>query len=466
MGLTRASLRFYAATNAMVVLGVAVAVAVLAGALLVGSSVRDSLRELALSRLGATDIVVTSPTFFRAALADDVMARRSFPLRSAAPMIVFDGAVVHDESKRTAGRVAVYGIDERFGRFHGIDSLGVTGREALLSPALAAELGARAGDTVTVRVARPSDIPLASLQGRRETTGERIRLNVTRVLDQSALGEFSLAPSQGPVLAIYVPMARLQRDLDLGERVNVLLIGVNDPVQDVAKLVRDAIAPVASLDDLGLRARETPDGQTSIESRAGFLTNELAAEVKRIAARDGRTVTPALTYVANTIRIGNRQIPYSTVTAIDAGGLTPRSSVEKGSDPHAAIWLNEWAATDLDAKLGDEITLEYFIWNDDDGLETRQATFSFQGVVSMTGIGGDRTLTPDYPGISDAADMTSWDPPFPVELKRIRPKDEDYWDEWPISASTSSISVSSSWSPRCYWPTCSSRSDSNSARAK
>jgi len=426
--LTRASLRFYAATNAMVVLGVAVAVAVLAGALLVGSSVRDSLRELALSRLGATDLVVSSPTFFRAALADEVNARSSPVLRSAAPMIVFDGAVVHDESQRVAGRVAVYGIDERFGRFHGIDGHGVTGREALLSPALAAELGARAGDTVTLRVARPSDVPLATLQGRRETTGERIRLNVARVLDQSALGEFSLAPSQGPVLAIYVPMARLQRDLGLGERVNVMLIGVNEPVQDAAKLVRDVIAPVASLDDLGLRARETPGGETSIESRAGFLTKELAAEVERIAAREGRTVTPVLTYVANTIRIGNREIPYSTVTAIDV--RQPQEGVAPTAEPRAPIWLNEWAAADLDAKAGDDVTLEYYVWNDDDGLETRTAAFSFQGVVPMTGVGGDRTLTPDYPGISDAADMTSWDPPFPVELKRIRPKDEEYWDAW------------------------------------
>ncbi len=92
--------------------------------------------------------------------------------------------------------------------------------------------------------------------------------------------------------------------------------------------------------------------------------------------------------------------------------------------------MNEWAAADLEAKNGDEVTLEYYVWNDDDGLETRTATFSFRGVVPMTGIGGDRTLTPDYPGISDAADMTSWDPPFPVELKRIRPKDEEYWDAW------------------------------------
>ncbi len=53
--LTRASLRYYAATNALVVLGVAVAVAVLAGALLVGASVRESLKQIALGRLGHTD---------------------------------------------------------------------------------------------------------------------------------------------------------------------------------------------------------------------------------------------------------------------------------------------------------------------------------------------------------------------------------------------------------------------------
>ncbi len=48
----------------------------------------------------------------------------------------------------------------------------------------------------------------------------------------------------------------------------------------------------------------------------------------------------------------------------------------------------------------------------------------------MSGLGGDQTLTPEYPGISDAADITSWDPPFPVDLQRVRKKDEDYWDQY------------------------------------
>ncbi|MDP2054803.1 MAG: ABC transporter permease, partial [Acidobacteriota bacterium] len=185
--LTKASLRFYAATHVMVVLGVAVAVAVLAGALLVGASVRESLKQIALGRLGATDVIVSSPTFFRTALADTLLTRAAQPqqtpmgtrvdayrvLRAAAPVVVVEGAVVHDESKRTAGQVMVYGIDERFGRFHGLDHFAVAGRDALVSAALAQEIGAKAGDTITLRVARPSDVPLSTLQGRRETTGER-----------------------------------------------------------------------------------------------------------------------------------------------------------------------------------------------------------------------------------------------------------------------------------------------------
>ena len=169
--LTRASLRYYAGTNALVVLGVAVAVAVLAGALLVGASVRESLKQIALGRLGATDVVVSSPTFFRRALADEI----------GAPLIVAAGAVSHEESKRSAGRVMVYGIDDRFGAFHGVQGLSITGRDALVSEALAAELGAKAGDTITLRVAKPTDIPLSSLQGRREVTGQRIRLTIGRV---------------------------------------------------------------------------------------------------------------------------------------------------------------------------------------------------------------------------------------------------------------------------------------------
>ena len=405
--LTRASLRYYKATNAMVVLGVTVAVAVLAGALLVGASVRGSLRDIALARLGATEVVVTSPTFFRTALANDLNI-------SSAPVIVMGGAVSHDESRRAAGRVMVYGIDGRFGAFHGIDGLALENREAFISPALAAELGATGGDGITLRVARPTDIPLSTLQGRREATGQRIRLTIKRVLDRASLAEFSLAPTQGPVLALYVPMSRLQRDLSVGDRANALLVR--------GELAADALGNAVTLDDLGLTVRPSRDGETIVESRAGFITDALADRIAAIARDQGRSLTPVLTYVANSVRIGEREIPYSTVAA-----MPPTASPSSPVSP--ALFLNEWAAQDLEARIGDAVTLDYYVWSDEEGLQSGSAQFAYAGVVPMNGMGGDQTLTPEYPGISDAADMTSWDPPFPVDLKRVRPRDEDYWDQ-------------------------------------
>ena len=58
--LVKRNLTYYWRTNLAVVFGVATAVSVLAGALLVGDSVRASLRDLFLARLGSTDYVVSS----------------------------------------------------------------------------------------------------------------------------------------------------------------------------------------------------------------------------------------------------------------------------------------------------------------------------------------------------------------------------------------------------------------------
>src|SRR5271165_5259064 len=103
MSLVRRSLVYYWRTNLAVILGVATAVAVLSGALLVGDSVRASLRDLALSRLGRTEAVVTSAQFFREQLASEAAG--------AAPMIVMQGVVAHEKDGRRASKVTVYGVD-------------------------------------------------------------------------------------------------------------------------------------------------------------------------------------------------------------------------------------------------------------------------------------------------------------------------------------------------------------------
>src|SRR5262245_59371998 len=109
--LIQRSLKYYWRTNLAVVFGVATAVAVLAGALLVGDSVRASLRDLFLQRLGQTDQVITSTSFFREQLAEDI--HLSPPFTFSCPLIEMDGTVSRDNGARAVG-VRVYGVDRRF----------------------------------------------------------------------------------------------------------------------------------------------------------------------------------------------------------------------------------------------------------------------------------------------------------------------------------------------------------------
>ena len=131
-------LRYYWRTNLAVVAGVAIAVSVLAGALVVGSSVKASLRELAVARLGNTHHLVASTGFFRAALAGEVAKKAAIP---AAGFIALDGLAADGTNTRRAADVAIYGIDETFFAFHGVpapagDDGAFGGRQALVSPAL------------------------------------------------------------------------------------------------------------------------------------------------------------------------------------------------------------------------------------------------------------------------------------------------------------------------------------------
>src|ERR1700722_1201521 len=109
MNLVRRSLIYYWRTNLAVIFGVATAVAVLSGALLVGDSVRASLRDLVLTRLGKTQGVVSSAQFFREQLSREVPG--------SAPLIVLQGMATHEKDGRRAAHVAVYGIDDRFWQF-------------------------------------------------------------------------------------------------------------------------------------------------------------------------------------------------------------------------------------------------------------------------------------------------------------------------------------------------------------
>jgi ABC-type antimicrobial peptide transport system permease subunit len=409
--LVRRSLTYFGQTNLAVVLGVATAVAVLAGALVVGDSVRGSLRGLVLNRIGRTDTVISAGAFFRQSLGEELARGQTF---AACPLIAVAGMVTDDASHRRADGVQVYGIDERFWRFHGV----ATPELPAMSAALAGDLGAKAGDGILLRVEKPSAIPLESLHGRKEDVGRSLRFTAREPLGAAGLGEFSLRPQQGAVRAIFVPLARLARDLGQADKVNTILIAGEGAAAPVEKLLRERYA----LEDLGLKLR-TLDGErgVSVESSGAILSDAIAAAAMDTARRLGIPAEPILTYLANTIRAGPREIPYSLVTADDAFFTNEKPS---------GILLNDWAARELGARVGESVSLEYYTWSGDGQLRTESAQFPLAGIVPLAGAAADRDFAPDYPGITQSASLRDWDPPFPIDLKRVRPADDQYWQRY------------------------------------
>ena len=457
--LVRQNLTHYWRTNLAVVLGVATAVAVLAGALLVGDSVRASLRDLVVQRLGETDQVITSDGFFREQLAADIHNHSQFAaggFAAACPLIALEGTVTHESSRRVASAIRVYGVDEKFWKFHRVEGREPPrNREVMVNEPLARELGARLGDSLVVRIQKPSDIPVESLHSKKEDLGSTLRLTVREIPAAGALGEFSIQPQQSAVRALFVPLKLLQDEIGQPARVNLILLSntSRNGTQAVGtdanmKLLGGILKDQTALDDFGIELRVlNPQQSLSIESSAGFLPDRWAESVQDAAQSAHTGAWPFLSYLVNGIRRNDgREIPYSIVTGVDSKMLELMQHNElghrAGCDASAPtgnvqatanlppILLNEWAGSDLQVKLGDPVTLDYYLWLDEGKLATRSAQFRVACIIPMEGIAADRDLVPDYPGITESETLGDWDPPFPIDLKRIRSQDEDYWKKY------------------------------------
>ena len=119
----RRSLRHHARSHIAVAIGVVVAAMVIGGALIVGDSVRDSLKSLSLSRLGQVNHALVSHRFFREASVVALSQQPEFQKRFtvAAPGLVFQASLerrgaasgAEAASRTRSAGVTRYGTDER-----------------------------------------------------------------------------------------------------------------------------------------------------------------------------------------------------------------------------------------------------------------------------------------------------------------------------------------------------------------
>jgi putative ABC transport system permease protein len=463
--------------NLAVLLGVAVGAAVLTGALLVGDSLRGSLRHRTLAQLGGVEQALVAGRFFREELADKLGAAH------AAPVIVLRGAAATD--KQRVNQVTIYGVDRRFwsgdGMIRVIDNSHSMGPNdgVILNAALARELGVQQGDRVTLDLQKVSAVPRETVLGHRDLPFvlDEVRLRVEKILPDEEGGLFSLTPGLAVPRNAFVYLSYLQERLDQKGRVNAVVVAgappdlqerlkqnltlddwalvLQDPGSRAAELFRKAdrngdgalkgaelkaipesIVHAAASNRDGVLTRAEVEAYyrqhrpyLSLESRQMLL--EPAAVDAALAAAEKLNLPPAktLVYLANRISDGKDFIPYSVIAALDPA-LPPPLGLGQSDLKHDEILLADWKESPLHARPGDRITVTYFEPEEQGGLREGRAEFTLRGLVPMEGLAADPDLTPEFPGITDKLAIQDWNPPFPYDSKLVKKPDERFWDEY------------------------------------
>ena len=143
-----------------VVLGASLCTMVLVGALLVGDSVKHSLRGMAEYRIGQVDMVLFSEEcFFRQELADELDKKLK---ATVAPVFILRGSISNPDADEEAGEksrvpnVQILGVDPRFFQLSpsGKD-MPLEDGQVHINETLAQTLGIGEGATLNLRLEEP-----------------------------------------------------------------------------------------------------------------------------------------------------------------------------------------------------------------------------------------------------------------------------------------------------------------------
>jgi ABC-type antimicrobial peptide transport system permease subunit len=273
--LLRRNLAFHRRGNLAVLLGVAVGTAVLTGALLVGDSLRGSLRDRALRQLGDLTGVMITGRFFHGDLGTRLEPRPPGGSWSVCAGLILRGSISAGDRRLSGVTIlqteianTLFGdpeIDVQFAEpwrpWHVLPMFPrhltlvrkSAGRPSPpkgveLPPKIASQLGVRVGDTLRINVQKHSAIPRESLLGRRNIDELTQSFEATYTAPRhDAAADFNLQPGTAEVRNVFVSTEELWEQLGLAFRANAAFIRSGDVASYNARL-----GNVLTLDDWGL----------------------------------------------------------------------------------------------------------------------------------------------------------------------------------------------------------------------
>jgi ABC-type lipoprotein release transport system permease subunit len=406
--------KYYFKGNFLAALGVAICTAVVTGALIIGDSLSHSLNKSTDYRLGnISHIISAGNRFFTQELAHKI---DSIYPTSVTPVLKLDALGSSEGGEKRINKIQLWGIDEAFYDVVGNNypSIKINPGSVLLSENTARRLALEQGDVLVLKIKKASAIPTNSPFISEEDQFISRRVQVIEILDKTEMGRLNLNISQTAPFNAFVSIDWLNEIMDLDNKCNLLLVEKTHQSNnhELDELVHESW----SLEDAGLHLKQVEQPvQWEITSESIFIDSIVSSNFESGISGS----TPILTYFVNSISHKNFETPYSFVSAIEDTDLDEND-----------IIINEWLADDLSASLNDSIQLKFFVIGRLRDLKEKSKTFRIKKIVPIRGKYADKTLMPQFPGISEAGNCRDWNTSMPIQLDKIRAKDEQYWQTY------------------------------------
>jgi putative ABC transport system permease protein len=409
---------FFKKQHLAVFAGTVISTAVLTGALIVGDSIKYSLKQTVDARLGNIKFAMqTGDRFVRAELANDISTDLNI---ATSPLLMLESIAINTESNIRINKTQIYGINDSFWALSSKTIPKLNEDEVIISENIAQKLNLNINDEFLLRVENTDIIPLNAPFAKESDPSVALRVKVMAIADNENLGRFSLKNIQSAPYNIFISREYLAKKLELVGLANIIISSDNKEQNLKAEDLNKSLSKVWQTEDANIIIRELDDiKKHEILSDRIFIDEPIWESIKDFAIPKETIIT----YLVNTIRFNGIETPYSFVTATSSP-LLPSDLKEN------EIIINQWLSSDLKISQNDTIEIEYFTIGALRTLTEVRKQFIVKDIIPTQGKIANKSLMPLFPGLADAGSCSDWETGIPIDLDRIRGKDEKYWDDY------------------------------------
>ncbi|MCL2683422.1 MAG: ABC transporter permease [Bacteroidales bacterium] len=412
----------------LIAIAVIVAVAVIVGSLVVGDSVRNTLVKRVDERLGKTETIIFSRYSYLNEKIIDLLNVWAGSARPSSEIVINDYRGGQTPPLPHRGILLMNGFVSVSGKLTpvmvwGVDDLGIERGKTKINRALYNEITVEThgraslqSQHLVLRLPSAGMVPLGSMFVTDAYTTS-LRLEFSDIISVEQGGNISLKNEQTIPFNIFANREELAEIMGVSRKINVILSDQIISKEDFALAWNYGLS--------GLNVASDPLSHrtlSGVEGHGAIITSErifIQDKVVETLTKDDPFANRIFTYLANSIRKNEKSIPYSFITAVDFFNgqfLNPNE-----------IILSDYAARRLNARLGDTISISYFVSKQFKTLIEDSVFFRVSKIVPIADLQKNQSLKADFPGLSNVERCTDWNSDLPINMSLITNEDEDFW---------------------------------------